>query len=174
MRYQLDVVALSATDIVPCAGGWLLDRVMAGWDVTAFVVERDDARALRILGVEALELDLLLSGPQRHPNALAASAKLFMAEEKVKLGVREALECCLTEVMLWGEHSPSELGGLISVHHQLSSAARAFKAQALIACGISTQVVDATETFRKSTRDRSTAAADLIARIESHRETDTF
>ena len=34
MRYRLDVVAANAADAVKFAGGWMYDRVMAGWDVT--------------------------------------------------------------------------------------------------------------------------------------------
>jgi hypothetical protein len=29
-RYQLDVIAASASDVVRAAGGWLFDRAMAG------------------------------------------------------------------------------------------------------------------------------------------------
>lgn len=30
LRYRLEVVAISAADVVQAAGGWLYDRVMAG------------------------------------------------------------------------------------------------------------------------------------------------
>src|SRR3546814_1101974 len=34
MRYRLDVVAPTVAEVVRNAGGWLVDRAMAGWDVT--------------------------------------------------------------------------------------------------------------------------------------------
>ena len=37
MRYRLDVVAANVADVVKFAGGWLVDRVMAGWDVTVLI-----------------------------------------------------------------------------------------------------------------------------------------
>ena len=37
LRYRLDVVAASAVDVVQSAGGWLYDRVMAGWEVTVLL-----------------------------------------------------------------------------------------------------------------------------------------
>ena len=57
LRYRLDVVAASAADVVQSAGGWLYDRVMAGWEVTALVPHGCDTRPLRILGVQASDAD---------------------------------------------------------------------------------------------------------------------
>ena len=62
MRYRLDLVAASVADVVTCAGGWLCDRVMAGWDVTVLVGEHEPmvparAEVFQSLGVTgALEL----------------------------------------------------------------------------------------------------------------------
>ncbi|HWE91683.1 MAG TPA: hypothetical protein VG317_19635, partial [Pseudonocardiaceae bacterium] len=44
LRYRLDVVAVSAADVVQSAGGWLYDRVMAGWEVTALLPDGCDTR----------------------------------------------------------------------------------------------------------------------------------
>ena len=57
LRYRLDVVAVSAGDVVQSAGGWLYDRVMAGWEVTVLLPHSCDSRSLRILGVRTSELD---------------------------------------------------------------------------------------------------------------------
>ena len=46
MRYRLDVVAANAADAVRFAGGWMYDRVMAGWDVTVLLADRTDERPL--------------------------------------------------------------------------------------------------------------------------------
>ncbi|PRC60972.1 hypothetical protein C6A85_14110, partial [Mycobacterium sp. ITM-2017-0098] len=41
MRYRLDVVSPTVRDAVRFAGGWVYDRVMAGWDVTVLVGAKD-------------------------------------------------------------------------------------------------------------------------------------
>ncbi len=63
---------------------------------------------------------------------------------------------------LWGERLPAELDSSVdSVQHQLSAAARAFKAQALAAAnGSDVAAVDDTETFRCGMM--ASVAADLI------------
>ena len=61
MRYRLDVVAANAADAVRFAGGWMYDRVMAGWDVTVLLADRSDERPLQILGVATSDLELALT-----------------------------------------------------------------------------------------------------------------
>ena len=60
MRYRLDVVAPTVLDAVQYAGGWVYDRVMAGWDVTVLVANDDDVRPLKILGADTLDLESVL------------------------------------------------------------------------------------------------------------------
>ena len=60
MRYRLDVVAPTVLDAVRYAGGWIYDRVMAGWDVTVLVGNADDVRPLEILGAQTLDLQSVL------------------------------------------------------------------------------------------------------------------
>ena len=45
MRYRLDVVAPTVLDAVRFAGGWVYDRVMAGWDVTVLIGTDEDVRS---------------------------------------------------------------------------------------------------------------------------------
>jgi hypothetical protein len=47
IRYRLDVAAMSVLEVVTRAGGWLFDRVMAGWDVT--VVHAQTSAAARFV-----------------------------------------------------------------------------------------------------------------------------
>ena len=153
MRYRLDVVAASVADVVRFAGGWMFDRVMAGWDVTVLIADGDDVRPLQILGVETPDLESALAmwADRPHPQTVAVAADLFASDERVRRGVLGALEQGLTEVTLWGEHWPAELDDSVgSVRHQLSAAARAFKAQALTARGRRRDAgsVGDTETFR--------------------------
>jgi hypothetical protein len=162
MRYRLDVVAPTVLDAVKFAGGWVYDRVMAGWDVTILIRNDDDVRPLEILGADTLDLEsVLASWEQRpHPQTVSVAADLFGSDSRVHQHVLNALEQGATEVTLWGDSLPAELDDSVdSVQHQLSAAARAFKAQALAAANDAT-AVGHTETFRCGMM--ASVAADLI------------
>jgi hypothetical protein len=163
MRYRLDVVAPTVLDAVRFAGGWVYDRVMAGWDVTVLVGDDDDVRPLEILGAEVRDLESVLASWEDRPNpqTVAVAADLFDRDARVRQGVLEALEQGATEVTLWGEGLPAELDESVdSVQHRLSSAARAFKAQALAAANAPDGAVGNTEIFRCGMM--ASVAADLI------------
>ncbi|CAN5773304.1 hypothetical protein BH09ACT7_BH09ACT7_38210 [soil metagenome] len=164
MRYRLDIVAPSVIEVVRCAGGWVFDRVMAGWDVTVLVADRCDERPLQILGADTADLETALasglSGPR--PHALAVAADLYGRDSRVRDGVQRALESGQTEVTLWGDNWPAELDRVDSVEHRLSVAARAFKAQALAAASAPVDRVAFTETFRSGTPASCPVAADLV------------
>jgi hypothetical protein len=166
MRYRLDVVAASVADVVRCAGGWMYDRVMAGWDVTVLVADGADARPLHILGVETADLEsaLALWADRPHPQTVAVAADVFASDERVRRGVLGALEQGLTEVTLWGEDWPAELDDSIGpVRHHLSAAARAFKTQALTAAHApEAEFVGDAETFRCGVMASPPVASDLI------------
>jgi len=164
MRYRLDVVAPSVLDAVKFAGGWVYDRVMAGWDVTVLVANDDDVRPLKILGADTLDLESVLGNWEErpHPQTVAVAADLFDRDPRVLQHVRNALDQGATEVTLWGERLPAELDSSVdSVQHQLSAAARAFKAKALAAANDpGAGSVDHAETFRCGMM--ASVAADLI------------
>jgi len=165
MRYRLDVVARNVPEVVKFAGGWLVDRVMAGWDVTVLISADEDMRPLEILGVEILDLEVALEewADRPHPQTVAVAAELFASDERVRRGVLTALDHGMTEVTLWGERWPEELDSTVgSVHHQLSAAARAFKEQALAATADpEAWSVGDTETFRCGLAALPSVAADL-------------
>lgn len=168
MRYRLDVVAANAVDVVTFAGGWLFDRAMAGWDVTVLVADRVDGRSLQILGAQVVDLEgALASAAQRpRPQTLAVAADLVGCDPRVRDGVLAALDRGVTEVTLWGRTWPAELQESVGlVHHWLSAAAKAFKAQALAAASvpaIGDGVIGPTETFRSGTMACPSVAADLV------------
>jgi hypothetical protein len=165
MRYRLDVVSPSVPEVVRFAGGWLVDRVMAGWDVTVLIDGAQDLRPLEILGVDTQDLEgaLEMWADRPHPQTVAVASELFSADARVRQGVLKALDQGLTEVTLWGEQWPEELDDTVgSVRHQLSAAARAFKAQALAAIDPPVAVVGDAETFRCGVMARPSVAADLI------------
>jgi hypothetical protein len=133
-RYRLDVIAPNVLDVVKHAGGWLFDERMAGWDVTVAVVEHGDFRPLRILGVDAVQLNSSLWDHRPGSQKLAVAAELFRCDQRVRHGVLGAFENGLAEVTVWGELRPDELlPGIGQVRHRLSSAASVFKAHALAA-----------------------------------------
>lgn len=164
MRYRLDVVAPTVLDAVQFAGGWVYDRVMAGWDVTVLIGEQDEVRPLEILGAEVLDLESVLAAweDRPHPQTVAVAADLFDRDSRVLQHVRTALDQGATEVTLWGERLPAELDHSVdAVQHHLSAAARAFKAKALAAANDpGGAAVGNTETFRCGMM--ASVAADLI------------
>jgi hypothetical protein len=162
MRYRLDVVAPTVLDAVMFAGGWIYDRVMAGWDVTVLIAADDDVRPLEILGAEVRDLETVLAAweDRPHPQTVAVAAELFGSDARVHQHVLNALDQGATEVTLWGDRLPAELDDSVdSVQHHLSAAARAFKTQALAAADTDA-AVSHTETFRCGMM--VSVAADLV------------
>ena len=165
MRYRLDVVAPCVPEVVKHAGGWLVDRVMAGWDVTVLIDTDEDLRPLEILGVDTQDLESALQmwADRPHPQTVAVASELFSSEPRIRHGVLKALDQGLTEVTLWGEHRPEELDDSVDpVCHQLSAAARAFKTQALAALDPPSEFIGDNEMFRCGVMIRPSVAADLI------------
>ena len=154
LRYRLDVVAASAVDVVQSAGGWLYDRMMAGWEVTVLLPDGFDTRPLRILGVRALDIQAELApdsaavGMGVTSQSLAVSAEAFSSDARVRDRVLDALDRPATELALWGDGWPLRINrGMTRAQHVLSSGARVFKGYALAAAGINCDVVDPTETL---------------------------
>jgi len=165
LRYRLDVVAADVVDVVRCAGGWLFDRAMAGWDVTVLIADSPDDRPLQILGVQIVDLEDALAsvGTRPRPQALAAAADLFGCDQRVRQGVLQALDHGVTEVTLWGQTWPAELEDSVGlVQHRLSTAAQIFKGKALAAAAISEGPIGHTETFRGGLLAWPSVAADLV------------
>lgn len=149
LRYRLDVVGVNAADIVQAAGGWLYNRVMAGWEVTALLPPGCDIRPLQILGIQAASLGAECAAATQ---TLAVSAQAHVDNDCVQERVRQALEHRLTEVVLWGEGWPLGVNrGLTQVRITLGAAARAFKQQALTAAEITCRSAHFTETLLTDT-----------------------
>jgi hypothetical protein len=148
------VIAPDTVGAVRCAGGWLFDRVMAGWDVSVLCSDETDPRALRILGARPLDTTVTKVPPPRTwPQALAVDAALYASNEKVRQLVVDALRGGTTEVRLWEECDRSAPArGTTPVQYRLSLAAQAFKAQAMAAADLpvdaETMSAAMTEVFR--------------------------
>lgn len=149
LRYQLNVLAASAQDVVRAAGGWLCDRARAGWDVNVMLADGGDAQPLTILGATARDLSEGFSSMVRNSSrvgALAVSAELLSADRRVYDEVVDVLKRGLTEVTVWGAVWPAELGRQTDpVQHRVSSAARAFKSHALVAADVSADAATSSE-----------------------------
>ena len=150
VKYRLDVAGASPADVVRSAGGWLYDRVRAGWEVHALLPQQSDTRPLQILGIYVCDLDSHIRPGSTGCAArgLAVSADMFASDERIRQEVLKALDRWMTEVTLWDDRWPLAIGHRTSaVQHVLSGAARAFKRHALTAAGISGPV-GATEILR--------------------------
>lgn len=158
--YRLDVIGTDVADVVQSAGGWLYDRVMAGWEVNVLMPRGGDRRALQILGVRTVDLATALSAGG---TGLAVSAGAYAAEGCVREALQAALDHRLTEVTVWGEGWPARIDGVTTaVRYPLSAAARVFKGQALAAAGIAAGPTEAAEIFRSDLGTHLPVASDLL------------
>ncbi|KAA0107693.1 hypothetical protein [Mycolicibacterium sp. P1-5] len=160
-RYQLDVVGAHVADVVDSAGGWLFDRVMAGWDVRVAVADGRDIAALDILGVQPVSLGAVLGGGTT-PTALAVAGAMCRSNDQVRDALAASTRSAHAEALVWGEVWPVGPGRLgTEVRHELSAAARVFKAQAAFAAGRD-KTVAPFEVFRSYGRLVSTDYPDLL------------
>jgi len=162
LRYRLDVLAPSVLDAVQSVGGWLFDHAMAGWEVTVLLIDQEDRRPLRILGVDVLGPVVGLEPwTRRAPAQILALAGDLLDRDDVRLGqsVSSALRRGLTQVAVWGDHPSLEWDrSLYEVRYELSCAARAFKAHALAAAaGLEPLSGDRVEIFAYSSAGCSPA-----------------
>jgi hypothetical protein len=137
LRPRLAAVAPSAADVVRCAGGWLFDQAMAGWDVTVITTDHPDPRPLRMLGARDRDVAILREVPVVGVclEAVAVRSDLYESDEQVRDMVLRAA-AGHAEIRVWGKGWPADFSpGPDLVSHHLSLAARAFKAQAVLAFG---------------------------------------
>jgi len=164
VTYRLDVVAASPADVVCSVGGWLYDRVRAGWEVNVLLPQRCDTRPLQILGTQAIDLDSHIPPASTGcaTRGLAVSAEMFASDWRIRDAVLQALDCWMTEVTLWHDGWPLAVGHrTTTVRHVLSGAARVFKRHALAAAGVS-DTVGPTETLRSDMKACLPVDSELI------------
>jgi hypothetical protein len=131
-HHQLTVLAADVADVVRSAGGWLYDQARAGWDVTVWTPDECDPRPLTILGVRAVDGGTI-PGDVPDTGALMVTAGLLRVDADLRTQVLAAVKRGGSDVSIMGDW-PDELGAPIEpVDHQLSVAARAFKASAMSA-----------------------------------------
>ncbi|XVQ14939.1 hypothetical protein ACQP1W_21075 [Spirillospora sp. CA-255316] len=146
------MVTPNTAEVVRFAGGWLFDRVMAGWDATVYRADEDedDDRPLRIIGARAAGLEQVVA-PLPHgaaPQAIAVHTEIYNRDARVRRMVLDALGDRSARVSLWGDlRTAGGDEGSCSVLYRLSAAARAFKAEALAATGAAAGAEDPVERF---------------------------
>lgn len=149
VAYDLMVIGCDIADLVSSAGGWIADRVLGGWRALAVLPPNPaHSKALRVLGVGLADHPY---GPtMSRAAALAVSGQVLASDSCLRDEVRSLLRDNTCEVMLWGTQ-PVELDGPLTVTtRRMSSAARAFKVQALKAAQLSAQDVGEVERFYSS------------------------
>lgn len=140
------MVGSCPAEVVRHTGGWLFDRVTAGWEALVLLADGSDERPLRILGAD-VGAGLSWSIRVLKPQAIAVAADLYASDERARRIVLDAVRSGVEEIRMWGDCWPSDLKGGQSVQHRLSVAARAFKAQAMAAAASPVETLDGTETF---------------------------
>lgn len=152
-RYRLHVAVSDVGDLVTSAGGWLCDRIEAGWDVNVAVGEPRDLRPLQILGVTAVVADQGFESlsDQGEVTEIAFAATAFEHDELLRRQVLKVLDQGATEVSIWGTTIPSRLEGRVHrLQHRLSVVSRAFKEHAVAAAAIPDTEINAIEEIYSS------------------------
>ncbi|MFB1296872.1 hypothetical protein ACAG24_015260 [Mycobacterium sp. pW049] len=134
--YDLTVIAADVDGTVAAAGGWLCDRVRAGWQVTVLVPPGSDVRALTILGVHTEPTESATDALEHPAAAIAVDARVLRRDDELRRAVLGVVDAGHIEVTVWGESALFGSDGRFdAVRHRLSTAARAFKAGAMRAPG---------------------------------------
>lgn len=134
-RYRLHVVATNVADLVTSIGGLIVDRAMAGWDVTVGVDSGVDDRPIRILGARVATWTAGWDGAEStsRPHVIAVASDVFVNNESVRRLVLATHKRDATGVLLWGRRHPPKLNyTFVPVRHLPSAAAHVFKSHALI------------------------------------------
>jgi hypothetical protein len=147
--YRLEVFTPSVREAVGEAGGWIVDKVLAGWTVTVITDEADNgARAVKILGSQVSVHSALLDATCPPPYAIALTSTFSAEEGRLQTFISQTLGNHATELRLIGTRPtrPRDFV-LLPTTHLLSPAARAFKAHSLAAAGLPNRSVAVTERF---------------------------
>jgi hypothetical protein len=159
--HRLDVFTSSVREVVEGAGGWIVDRVLAGWTVTIISDAANDAeRAARILGSGVVLRNAKADGPRPRPYGIALTSALYDTDRELQKRIRKALDQRSAEITLIGSRPGGQCDPrLHPVTYRLSSAARAYKASALAAAGLTNSSAVVTESFLGAAMHRPAVAA---------------
>jgi len=146
--YRLDVFSDSVREVVAEVGGWIVDRVLAGWSVTLITDADDGECAGRILGCEVTIGSAIADASRPRPYGIVLTSALCRTDSQLQQCIADALDRQIAEISLIGARPSGRCDPrLRPVTHRASSAAQAFKAQALLAAGLPDSSVAVTERF---------------------------
>ena len=135
--FRLDAFATDVVDVVRRAGGWLHDHAARGWRVTVVVADTADPTPLRILGVDVLDLKSAFATAQRpRAHLLAAATKQLESNSQVRQHLLSGTNRNQSRVAVWGCQRSTRREDVGRFQYRLSSAAYAFKKQALLAAAV--------------------------------------
>jgi hypothetical protein len=160
------VIAHDVGDVVRAAGGWMLDRVRAGWRVRVVVPDGSDIHPLQILGVKARYAAEPLNARWLRdvPATVATAAETF--DQPIGAQIDALQRNYDIEVAVWGDGEIRSALPFDDVRHRLSSAAASFKVRALMATAQS-PVVGPCEFFRSSAAWYPLDSGADLQRVES-------
>lgn len=157
LQYELNVVAADVAGMVSGIGGWLFDRAMAGWRVNVAADDCTDERALRILGLKAVDLNGLWRSAGADAVAMTAIGTDRLESDDL------ALRNPGGDVVYFGSHGPDHVGGPVHrVQYRPSAAALAFKAHALAVAGADPGSAGRVEALFRSGRSSGLLDVDLV------------
>lgn len=147
-RYRLVVIGTDAVEVVSAAGGFIYDSVSTGWQVDVHLEHDGDARALRILGARSQPVPEVVELESDCPDALFLGATLLERHRPIHRLAANLTRHRRSDVAVWGtDVLPPQLGKSVCLDYRLSTAASAFKKQALAAARLADGTADI-ETFR--------------------------
>lgn len=154
--YRLDVISASVADAVRYAGGLMFDRGRARWRVVVVTEDATHSTALTILGTRTQppgQLEEILGKPGRvvRTRILSGNA-LSVNDGTARVGLPRVESG--SQLLFWGPHVNCETAATVyPVRHELSPAARMFKAHALHAAGLDTHVEPSEEFWSRDVLD---------------------
>lgn len=162
--FELAVIPVDVDDAIRSAGGWLCDRVRAGWKVNVVVDEVADVRPLEILGIRSFSSDDKFGALKDAPlAALAVAADVISQDIQLLKFIDRVVERKAIEFTLWGEYVPVGLEGRLQrVRNHMSPTAAAFKKYAAGACSITCPADEPVEHFHSSGLWYPTDGTDLV------------
>ena len=165
--YRLDVISASVADAVRYAGGLMFDRGRAGWRVVVVTEDTTHSSALTILGSRTRspgQPEEILGKPVR--TRIPSHDALFVNHGPAPVGLPRVESNW--QLLFWGPHVSCEAAASASpLRHELSAAAQRFKAHALHAAGLDTQVEPSEEFWSNDVLDPD-LLVDLLLHPQSH------
>ncbi|MEZ0341336.1 hypothetical protein ACAG25_15250 [Mycobacterium sp. pV006] len=150
--YRLVVLGTDAAEVVSVAAGVIYDSTSTGWQVDVHLEHDGHPRALSILGTRSRPLPEVLELETDCPDVVLLGASLIERHQPIHRLATSLTRHRRSDVAVWGTAAlPPQLDMSMCFDYRLSTAAMAFKRQALAAAGLADGTTDI-ETFRRGRR----------------------